>query len=340
LTVNLHSDTQTRPSEGMRRAIASAEVADEQRGLDPTVNALQERVAELLGQEAALFLPSGTMCNQIGVRLHTRPGDEVILERFSHPIIAEAGGPAAHSGVMMQPVDGVGGMFTGAQVEASLRTRGNRYEPRSRLVCVEQTTNYGGGRVWPLEQIRSVLEVARRHELRSHLDGARLMNAVVASGVPAADYASGFTTAWLDFTKGLGAPVGACLAGSAALIEEAWRFKQMMGGALRQAGIVAAAGLYALDHNVERLAEDHENARVLAEGIASIEGATIDASLVETNIVIFEVADPPAVLAGLRAEGVEMTQMGPGRIRAVTHMDVDRSGIERALGALRSVLRV
>src|SRR5689334_15041166 len=295
----------------MRRAIASAEVADEQRGLDPTVNALQERVAELLGHEAALFLPSGTMCNQIGIRLHTRPGDEVILERFSHPIIAEAGGPAAHSGVMMQPIDGAGGMFTGAQVEASLRTRGNRYEPRSRLVCVEQTTNYGGGRVWPLEQIGEVLDVAASHGLATHLDGARLMNAVVASGVSAADYASRFTTAWIDFTKGLGAPVGACLAGSAALIEEAWRFKQMMGGAFRQAGIVAAAGLYALDHNVERLAEDHENARVLAEGIASIEGASIDASLVETNIVIFEVDDQQRVLGDLAERGVEMSPMGP-----------------------------
>jgi threonine aldolase len=335
--VNLHSDTQTRPSEGMRRAIASAEVADEQRGLDPTVNALQERVAELLGHEAALFLPSGTMCNQIAIRLHTRPGDDVILHRHAHPIIAEAGGPAAHSGVMMQPIDGHGGMFTAAEVEASVRTR-TRYTPRSRLVCVEQTTNYGGGRVWPLRQIRDVLDVAGSHGLCTHLDGARLMNAVVASGVSASDYASGFTTAWLDFTKGLGAPVGACLAGSEELIEEAWRFKQMMGGAMRQAGIVAAAGLYALDHNVERLAEDHENARVLAEGIAELRGASIDPSKVETNIVIFEVDDPAGVVAALLLEGVEMTQMGPGRIRAVTHMDVDRAGIERALVALRKVL--
>jgi threonine aldolase len=335
--VNLHSDTQTRPSEGMRRAIASAEVADEQRGLDPTVNALQERVAELLGHEAALFLPSGTMCNQIAVRLHTRPGDEVILERHAHPIIAESGGPAAHSGVMMQPIDGSGGMFTAAQVATAVRLH-DRYTPRSRLVCVEQTTNYGGGRVWPLRQIRDVLEVAESHGLMTHLDGARLMNAVVAAGVPASDYASGFTTAWVDFTKGLGAPVGACLAGSEELIEEAWRFKQMMGGALRQAGIVAAAGIYALDHNVDRLAEDHENARVLAEGIAELRGAAIDPSLVETNIVIFEVDDPAGVVAALLAEGVEMTQMGPGRIRAVTHMDVDRAGIERALAVLRKVL--
>jgi threonine aldolase len=336
--VNLHSDTQTRPSEGMRRAIANAEVADEQRGLDPTVNALQERVAELLGHEAALFLPSGTMCNQIAIRLHTRPGDEVILERFSHPIIAEAGGPAAHSGVMMQPLDGVGGMFSAAQVESALRTRGNRYEPRSRLVCVEQTTNYGGGRVWPLRQIREVLDVAERHGLKAHLDGARLMNAVVASGVSASEYASGFTTAWLDFSKGLGAPVGACLAGSEELIEEAWRFKQMMGGALRQAGIVAAAGLYALDHNVDRLAEDHENARLLAEGLAELPGARIDVSKVETNIVIFEVDDPAGVLTSLFGRGVEMTQFGPGRIRAVTHMDVDRAAVARALLALQEVL--
>jgi threonine aldolase len=214
----------------------------------------------------------------------------------------------------------------------------DRYLPRSRLVSVEQTTNYGGGRVWPLRQIRDVLDVAARHKLLTHMDGARLMNAVVASGVSASDYASGFTTAWLDFTKGLGAPVGACLAGSEELIEEAWRFKQMMGGALRQAGIVAAAGLYALDHNVERLAEDHENARVLAEGIADLRGATIDPSQVETNIVIFEVDDPAGVVAGLLAEGIEMRGMGPGRIRAVTHMDVDRAGIELALEALRKVL--
>ena len=338
MTVNLHSDTQTRPSAGMRQAIANAEVADEQRGLDPTVNALQDRVAELLGHEAALFLPSGTMCNQIAIRLHTRPGDSVILERFSHPIIAEAGGPAAHSGVMMYPLDGVGGMFTAAEVEAVLPSRKDRYTAHPALVCVEQSTNYGGGRVWPLQQIREVLAVADANGLKSHLDGARLMNAVVAGGVSAADYASGFTTAWLDFTKGLGAPVGACLAGPSDVIEEAWRFKQMMGGALRQAGIVAAAGLYALDHNVERLAEDHENARALAEGLAALPGATIDPSKVETNIVIFEVEDPAAVLEGLLSEGVEMTQMGPGRIRAVTHLDVSREDVERAIEIIRKLL--
>ena len=211
--VNLMSDTQTRPTAAMRRAMAEAEVGDEQRFLDPTVNALQDRVAELLGHEAALFLPTGTMCNQIAIRLHVRPGDELILHRTAHPIVAEAGGPAAHAGAMIHALEGEGGMFSGADVEAALRPAADRYTPRSRLVNVEQTTNMGGGRVWPLELVREVLEVARRHGLRTHMDGARLMNAVVASGVSAAEFASGFDTAWLDFTKGLGAPVGACLAG-------------------------------------------------------------------------------------------------------------------------------
>src|SRR3954447_1538833 len=337
-TVNLTSDTQTRPSEGMRRALAAAEVGDEQRGLDPTVNLLQERVAELLGHGAGLFLLSGTMCNQIGIRLHTRPGDELILERFSHPIIAEAGGPAAHSGVMMRPVDGDGGVFTAAQLEGALRPAGDRYSPRSRLVCVEQTTNYGGGRVWPLERVREVLGVAAENGLRTHLDGARMMNAVVASGTPAADFASGFDSAWLDFTKGLGAPVGACLVGSRELIDEAWRWKQMLGGALRQSGIVAAARLYALDHHVERLAEDHTRARRLAEGLAELPGVGLDPATVETNIVIFSVPDAPAFCAALERADVGMLAAGPDPVRAVTHLDVDDDGIERALRAARGAL--
>jgi threonine aldolase len=338
VSVNLWSDTQTRPGAGMRRAMAEAEVGDEQRFADPTVNALQERVAALLGQEAALFLPTGTMCNQIGVRLHVAPGEAMILHRTAHPIVAESGGPAAHAGAMIAAVDGDGGMFDGDAVRGALSTPGNRYEARSALVCVEQTTNMGGGRVWPLERMRGVLGAASEAGLRTHLDGARLMNAVVASGVPAADYASGFDTAWIDFTKGLGAPVGACLAGSAALIEEAWRLKQMMGGALRQAGIVAAAGLYALDHNIERLAEDHANARALAEGLAELPGASLDASKVETNIVIFEVDDAPTRWAELAEAGVEVTPVGPQRLRAVTHLDVDRAAIDRALEAFRRVL--
>ena len=337
--VNLYSDTQTRPTEGMRRAIAAAEVADEQRGLDPTVNALQERVAELLGHEAGLFLPSGTMCNAIALRLHIRPGgDAVLLDRTAHPIVAEAGGPAALSGAFPQPLDGDGGIFTAQQVAAALAAPGDRYAPRSRLVSVEQTTNMGGGRVWPLATVHEVLAVARRHGLRAHLDGARLLNAVVASGVSAADYASGFDTAWLDFTKGLGAPVGAVLAGSRELIDEAWRYKQMWGGAMRQAGIVAAAGLYALDHHVERLAEDHAHARVLAAGLAAIPGVEIDAARVETNIVIFAVPDAAGLAAGLEEAGVEASRLDSRRVRMVTHLDVDRAGVERALAAVRDTL--
>jgi len=335
VTVNLHSDTQTRPTEGMRRAIAEAEVGDEQRFLDPTVNALQERVAELLGHEAGLFLPSGTMCNEIALRLHVRAaGDEVILDRTAHPVVAEAGGPAALAGAMTRQLDGDGGVFTAEQLEAAVRPD-DRYTPRSRLVSVEQTTNMGGGRVWPLDTVRGVLRAARQNGLRAHLDGARLLNAVVASAVPAADYAAGFDTAWLDFSKGLGAPVGAVLCGSGELIAEAWRWKQMMGGALRQAGIVAAGCLYALDHHVERLAEDHEHARLLAAGLRDC-GLAVPRQ--ETNIVIAEVGDPGGLIAAMRVRGVEISAGGPGRVRCVTHLDVDRAGVERALQAFRQEL--
>jgi threonine aldolase len=336
--VNLYSDTQTRPSAAMRGAIAEAEVGDEQRGADPTVNALQARVAELLGQEAALFLPTGTMCNQIAIRVHARAlGDEMYLHRGSHPVIAEAGATAALAGIQLCTLEGEGGMFEAGMLEAALRDPGDRHQPRSRLVAVEQTTNMGGGRVWPLERIASVLEVARENGLRTHLDGARLLNAVVASGISAVEYAAPFDTAWIDFSKGLGAPVGACLAGSAELIEEAWRYKHMYGGAMRQAGIVAAAALYALDHNVERLAEDHANARALADGLAAIDGIGIDPATVETNIVIFEAPDPAALVAGLAERGIEVSRFG-ARVRAVTHLDVSRGDIETALGAVRELV--
>jgi len=337
--VNLYSDTQTRPTPAMRQAMATAEVGDEQRGADPTVLALQERVAELLGHEAALFLPSGTMCNAIAFRLHVRPGgDEVLLHRDAHPVLFEAGGPASLSGAMLRPLDGAGGVFDAATVAAALQPAGDRYAPRSRLVSVEQTTNMGGGRIWPLETIEGVLDLARARGLRAHLDGARLMNAVVASGVEAAAYAGGFDTAWIDFTKGLGAPVGACMAGSRELIDEAWRYKQMWGGALRQAGIVAAAGLHALEHHVERLAEDHANARALAEGLAELPGVELDPATVETNIVIFAVPDAPALVAALERAGVTMGALDATRVRAVTHLDVDRAGIDHALVAAGAAL--
>ena len=336
--VNLYSDTQTRPSEGMREAIARAVVGDEQRGLDPTTNALQDRVAELLGFPAAVFLPSGTMCNEIAFRVHARSsGDEVIVDRTSHPVNSEAGGPAVLSGLMIRALDGPGGIFTGEQVEAAVRVRATRYMPRSRLVSVEQTTNLAGGLVWPLDTIQGVLSAARRHGLRAHMDGARLMNAVVASGVPASSYASGFDTAWIDFTKGLGAPVGAVLAGSRELIDEAWRWKQMLGGAFRQSGIVAAGCLYALDHNVDRLAEDHEHAQALARGLASMSGVRLDPGDVETNIVIFSVDDARSLVERI-ADRVELQVVDARHVRAVTHLDIGAGDIERALEAFAAEL--
>lgn len=334
-TVNLHSDTQTRPSQGMRRAMAEAEVGDEQRFADPTVNELQDRVAELLGHEAGLFLPSGTMCNAIAFHLHVRGGDEVFLDTTSHPIHAEGGGPAAISGASLHPLHGEGGVFDAAMLRDALHDPEDRYLPRPALVSVEQTTNLAGGRIWPLETVRGVLGLARERGLKAHLDGARLMNAVVATGVGAADYASGFDTAWVDFSKGLGAPVGAVLAASGELIHEAWRFKQMYGGSMRQAGVVAAGALYALDNNVARLAQDHANARLLADGLSRIAGVSIDPAKVETNIVIFEVDDAPGLERRLAQDGVEVLAIGPRRVRMVTHLDVDAGGCERALEAVR-----
>jgi threonine aldolase len=337
--INLYSDTQTRPTEGMRRAMYEAEVADEQRRLDPTVNALQERVAELLGKDAALFLPSGTMCNAISFRLHIdKGGDEAILHEQAHPIIAEAGGPAAISGAMLKPLAADGGIFSAEQVEGAIRPA-DRYLPRSRLVSVEQTTNMGGGRVWPQETLRAVAGVAKQHGLHTHMDGARLMNAVVASGAPAAQHADGFDTCWVDFTKGLGAGVGACMAASAELIEEAWRYKQMWGGSLRQAGSIAAACLYALDHNVERLAEDHENAKLLADGLAQLPGVEIDPATVETNIVIFGAPDARKLLDALAGKVELSGPIDDGRLRAVTHMDVSRADVEQALSVISEAVR-
>jgi threonine aldolase len=336
--INLYSDTQTQPSEAMRQAMAYAEVGDEQRGLDPTVTALEEEVAELLGMEAAVFLPSGSMCNQIAVRLHIRPlGDEMYLHRLAHPITAEAGGAAVISGAMVMPLEGEGGMFSADALRARMRDPADSHEPRSRLVMVEQTTNLGGGRVWPLPRIEEVLAVAEEFGLRTHLDGARLLNAAVAAGKPAAAFCAGFETAWIDFSKGLGAPVGACLAGSADLIAEARRYKQMLGGSMRQAGIVAAGARYGLQHNVERLAEDHANAKFLAEGLAELDGVGIDPTTVETNIVIFDVADAQGLHDKLAASGVEVSLL-EGRVRAVTHHDVDRTGVEKALAAVRDAL--
>ena len=339
IDVDFFSDTVTRPTAEMRRFMCDAEVGDEQKLEDPTVNLLCEMVAELLGKEAAVFLPSGTMCNEIALRVHARPGEEVIAHHSAHPINFETGGPGALAGVNMRTVDGARGQFDAAAVEAAVRPA-SRYAPRSRLVWVEQTSNLGGGSVWPLERLEAVAKVAKSHGLATHMDGARLMNAVVASGVSARDYAAPFDSAWIDFTKGLGAPVGAALAGSRAFIDEAWRCKQQMGGAMRQAGIIAAGGVYALRHNVKRLAEDHANARRLAEGLARLPGIRLDATTIETNIVFFDLTGSltaPAAVERMLARGIRMGALGARTIRAVTHLDVDGAGIERALAVARDV---
>ena len=337
--INLFSDTQTLPSEGMRAAMANADVGDEQRFEDPTTRALEERVAELLGHEAAVFLPSGTMCNLIAFRLHVRPGgDEVLVGADAHPLKYESGSPGAVVGAIVTLLPGAHGLFDGDAVRAAVRNLADRYAPRTRLVSVEQPVAVGGGRVWSLELVQDVLAAAAEHGLRTHLDGARLLNATTATGIPATAFAGGFDTAWLDFTKGLGAPIGACLAGSRELIDEAWRYKQMLGGAMRQSGIAAAGAWYALDHHVTRLAEDHDNARVLAEGLAALAVVEIDLEAVQTNIVAFSVPDAVAFVAALERHGVLMGALDATRVRAVTHLDVARIDVEDALEAAAGVL--
>ncbi|HEX6615936.1 MAG TPA: GntG family PLP-dependent aldolase [Gemmatimonadales bacterium] len=343
IAVDLISDTVTRPGAAMRRAMADAEVGDEQNREDPTVNRLQEMVAALLGKDAALFLPSGTMCNQVAFAVHCRAGDEILLHETAHPLLYEAGGPAALVGAVLRPLSGPRGTYTAEQVRSAVHPPVH-YMPRTRALSVEQTANIVGGLCWPLALIEDVCAAGHAAGLACHMDGARLLNAVVATGTPARAFAAPFDSVWLDLTKGLGAPVGAVLAGSRAFIEAAWVFKQRLGGAMRQAGIVAAAGIYALAHNVERLAEDHERARRLAEGLAEVPGLVLDAAAVETNIVVFDVRGTGLTGAefgrrALERFGVRFSVLGPTLVRAVTHLDVPPDGVERALAAAQGVLR-
>lgn len=340
LRVDLYSDTQSRPTAQMRRYMMEAEVGDEQRGEDPCVTRLCDMVAHLLGKEDAIFLPSGTMCNEIAYRVHCEPGDEIIVDKTGHALHFETGGPAALSGVMARALDGKHGIFDAQQVTAAIRRPG-RHHPASRLLSVENTSNLGGGTVWPIERIREVTAVAKNAGLGTHLDGARLMNAVVASGVAASEFAAPFDSAWICLTKGLGAPVGAVLAGSAEFIDRAWRFKHQFGGAMRQAGIIAAAGIYALENHVDRLAEDHGNARYFAELIAEIPGINVDLESVQTNMVYFDTSDSglsaSEVHRRLLARGVRIGDIDDTVMRAVTHIDVTRTGVEEAAKALRHV---
>jgi threonine aldolase len=342
--IPLASDTESRPSAAMREAIAAAEVGDEQKGQDPTVNRLLARVCELLGKEAALFLPSGTMCNLVAIKGHTRPGDVVLVERNAHIARAEAGGAALAAGIQVEGVAGQGGQFdvaTLARAVADTQLAPASHAPPATLLCVEQTHNYSGGTIWPLGQLQAVAGHARELGLAVHVDGARLFNAAVASGVDATEFAACSDSIWIDFTKGLGAPVGAVLAGSAEFIAVARRYKHAFGGALRQAGVVAAGCLHALDHHVERLADDHRRARELAEGLATIGGIDLVSPEPETNIVLFGTAplglDAGTFVAACHERGVGFSAVGD-TIRAVTHLDVDDDGIEQALAVVADVV--
>ena len=328
--IDLSSDTQTLPSPGMRAAIAAAEVADEQQRRDPSVNALCERVAALLGQEAAVLLPSGLMCNLVAVATHTSPGELVLVERSAHIARAEGGGSALASGVQLEVVDGDRGVF-GPDAVAAAHAEPSHYWPQLGLVALEQTHNFAGGSVWPLDIYDAVVAAAHERDVPVHVDGARLMNAVVASGVPADRWGGAVDSVWIDFTKGLGAPFGAVLAGSHDFIERAWAFKHRFGGAMRQAGMMAAGCLYALDHHVERLAEDHANLVRLHDGLAAL---GLDVTPPATNILFVDPAGTGRSAAELQqallARGVRLSVVGP-RLRAITHLDVDAAGVERAI---------
>ncbi len=337
--INLYSDTQTKPSRAMREAMLDAEVGDEQSGSDPTINRLCDRMAAMLGKPAAMFLPTGTMCNEIAILTQCRPGDEILAHHTAHISEAEGGAPWALAGVQVSPLQGANGMFSADALAAAVRPV-SRYSATQRMVAVEQTANLGGGAVWSLDALDAVADLAHAHGMATHMDGARLMNAVVASGVPAVEMAAGYDTVWLDFTKGLGAPLGAVLAGSTEVIDAAWRWKQRMGGALRQGGICAAACLHALDHNVDRLAEDHANARALARALAQVPGLGV--AMPETNLVYVDTQGTGLtaheVAARVRAKGVLVSVMGRYRMRACTHLDVTAADMDDAAAILRQAV--
>ena len=337
--IDLRSDTVTKPTPAMREAMARAEVGDDVFGDDPTVKELEADTAELLGKEAALFVTSGTMANQLALRSQTQPGDEILVEAGAHVYYYEGGAPAALSGVMCRCLNGQRGIFTGADVEAALRPSDPHFAP-TRLVCLENTHNRGGGKIWSLEQIAEVAATARKHGLLIHLDGARLWNAAVASGIPERDYAAPFDTISVCFSKGLGAPVGSALVGSKDVVARAQRFRKMFGGGMRQVGIIAAGALFALRHQHDRLAEDHANAKALASGLAKIEGLEVTPAEVETNMVRFRVLSLPArqLVDRLRPQGVLVLPVSLDTIRAVTNLMVTAEDIQAAVGLIAQSL--
>jgi len=341
LRIDLSSDTSTQPSDGMRKAMYDAEVGDEQKNEDKTTASLCEHVASLLGKEAAVFLPSGIMSNVVALLTHCEPGDDIICSSDAHIIGSEGGGIAIFGGVSITPIDTDRGFYSANDLKSRLRPARSR-SPRSKLAHIEQTTNKGGGAIWPLDQINDVADTAHDAGMFVHMDGARLLNAVVASGISARDFVENCDSAWIDLSKGLGAPVGSVLAGSHDFIEEAWTWKHRLGGAMRQSGVIAAAGLYALEHNVARLAEDHANAKVLAERLANIPGIKLDPPEVETNLVFFDVHETgqsaPEIAAKLLEMGVRIGATNDRRMRAVTHLDVTAADIIEAADSVEMVV--
>lgn len=339
--IDLRSDTVTKPTPAMRQAIATAEVGDDMSGEDPTVNRLETMMAELLGKEAAVYNCSGTQSNQMAVRAHCQQGDELLIDETGHIVNYEAGAPAALSGVSARTVRGRGGIFDVDDLEGKVRPD-NQHFCVTRLLCVENTTNHGGGRVWPLAQMARVSEWARRNGLKVHCDGARLFNAVTAEGYSAREFAKHADTVSICFSKGLGCPMGSILVGDAATIKLARRARKVFGGALRQAGMMAAAAIYAMEHHVDRLKIDHENARLFAETIAAIDGIRLNAAEVESNLVFFEIdpklGTPAQLSAMLTQRGVRINPSVGGRMRACTHLDVTREQVQRAAEIIRECI--
>ncbi len=340
--IDLRSDTVTKPTEGMRQAMACAEVGDDVYGEDPTVNRLQETAAALLGKKAALFVPSGTMANQLAIRVQTQPGQEVVAESKAHIVRYEQGAAGALAGVQLHWVVGDRGVMSPDQVEAAIRPK-DPHSIQTALICLENTHNAGGGTIYPLSTIERIRTVATRHGIPMHLDGARLFNAVAATTLPPAAYATHFETVSLCLSKGLGAPAGSLLlSNDVTLIDKAKRFRRMYGGAMRQAGILAAAGLYALDHHIGRLKDDHDHAKKLARRLQQIPTVSINPQHVDSNIVIFDVVghrlSPPALVAALKQEGVLINAIGGTSFRAVTHLDVTAKQIDKAADIFARVL--
>lgn len=332
--IDLRSDTVTLPTAEMRKVMAEAEVGDDVFGEDPTVNRLQEKAAELTGKEAALFVPSGIMANQLAIRSLTQPGDEVIIEAEAHIVHYEAGAAGAISGIQFRCLPGKHGILTDGQIADAIRTD-EYYLPPTRLICLENTHNRGGGTIYPLEKIHSIAKVAKNHGVPLHLDGARIFNASIASGIPVSENARPFDTVSFCLSKGLGAPVGSLICTSSERIVLLRRYRRMFGGGMRQAGILAAAGLYALDHNIDRLAEDHIHAKTLAAALSKLPGILINAEKVETNIVIFDIDktrySPDQAVDALKKEGVLVVVFGKTLLRAVTHLGVNAKDIDRAV---------